>query len=88
MTAVRYRDEVLELIVCFYAEVVGPTFVLMETTHVPVELPSSMTTWRVKGLRVWRGQHICQTLIPLKVFWDALGLLYLHISHLQPLLLR
>ncbi|GFT01969.1 transposable element Tcb1 transposase [Trichonephila clavipes] len=30
VTAVRYRDEVLELIVRLYAAAVGPTFVLMD----------------------------------------------------------
>ncbi|GFU08941.1 transposable element Tcb1 transposase [Trichonephila clavipes] len=68
LTAVRYRDEVLEPIVRLYAAAVDPTFVLMDDNAVPIELTSSMATWRVKGLRVWRGQHIRPTLIPLKIF--------------------
>ncbi|GFV28485.1 transposable element Tcb1 transposase [Trichonephila clavipes] len=51
VTAVWYRDEVLRPIVRLYAAAVGPTFVLMDDiTHVPIELTSTMTTWRVKGL--------------------------------------
>ncbi|GFX39876.1 uncharacterized protein TNCV_2646391 [Trichonephila clavipes] len=84
VTAVRYRDEVLEPIVRLYAAAVGPTFVLMDDN---AELTSSMTTWRVKGLREWRCQHIRPTIIPLKIFGIILAVLYLHVSHLQPLLL-
>ncbi|GFX04209.1 transposable element Tcb1 transposase [Trichonephila clavipes] len=35
VTLVRYRDEVLELIVRFYAAAVGPTFVLMDDNARP-----------------------------------------------------
>ncbi|GFU52838.1 uncharacterized protein TNCV_2254561 [Trichonephila clavipes] len=84
VTAVRYRDEVLEPIMRLYAEAIDPTWTI---THVPIELTSSMTTLRVKGLRVWRGQHICPTLIPLKIFEMRSAVLYLHVSHLQLLLL-
>ncbi|GFY30232.1 uncharacterized protein TNCV_3091391 [Trichonephila clavipes] len=88
VTAVRYRDEVLEPIVRLYAALVRPTFFLMDdNAHVPIELTSSMTTWRVKELCVWRGQHIRPTSIQLKIFGMLSAVLYLHVSHLQPLLL-
>ncbi|GFX91626.1 transposable element Tcb2 transposase [Trichonephila clavipes] len=86
VTGVRYRDKVLEPIVRLYAAAAGPTFVLMDD-NVPIELTSSMNTWGVKGLCVWRGQHIRPTLIPLKIFGMLSVVLYLHVSHLQPLLL-
>ncbi|GBO13200.1 hypothetical protein AVEN_267082-1 [Araneus ventricosus] len=54
--AVRYRDEVLDPIVKLYAAVAGPSFVLMDDKHVPIQLPSLTTFWRVKGLRVWSGR--------------------------------
>ncbi|GFS95380.1 hypothetical protein TNCV_409621 [Trichonephila clavipes] len=43
---------------------------------------------RVKGLRVWRGQHIRLTLIPLKIFGMLSAVLCLHVSHLQPLFIE
>ncbi|GFW32911.1 transposable element Tcb1 transposase [Trichonephila clavipes] len=85
MTAVRYRDEVLEPVVKLYATTVGPTFVLKDAR--PKELTSAKTTWRVKGLRVWWGQNIHPTLIPLKIFRMFSAVLYLHVSHLQSLFL-
>ena len=50
--AVWYRDKVLESIARLYAAAVGPTFDLMDDNEIPIELSSSMTTWRVNGLRV------------------------------------
>ena len=87
VTAVRHRDEVLEPIVRLYAAAVGPAFVLTDDNARSMQLPFSMTAWRVKGLRIWRGQHILLTLIPLKIFGMLSAVLYLHVSHLQPLLL-
>ena len=87
VTDVRYQDEVLETIVRFHAAAVGPTFILMDDNARPHIAPSSMTIWRVKGMRVWLGQHIRPTLIPSKIFGMLSAVLYLHISHLQPLLL-
>ncbi|GFX81076.1 uncharacterized protein TNCV_1910691 [Trichonephila clavipes] len=84
VTAVRYRDEVLEPIVRLYAAAVYPTFVLLDDN---AELTLSMTTWGVKGLCVWRSQHIRPTLILLKIFGMLSAVLYLYVSHLQPLLL-
>ena len=47
-----------------------------------------MTTWREKGLRLWRGQRIRPTLIPLKIFGMLSAMLYLHVFHFQLLLLK
>ncbi|GFU78302.1 uncharacterized protein TNCV_4497891 [Trichonephila clavipes] len=86
--SVRYRDEVLEPIVRLYPAAVGPTFVLIDdNARSRRELTSWMTTWRVKGLLVWHGQQICPTLIQLKIFGMLSAVLYLRVSHLQPLLL-
>ncbi|GFT98061.1 uncharacterized protein TNCV_3362681 [Trichonephila clavipes] len=68
VTAVRYRDEVLEPIVRLYAAAVGRTFVLMDDNARPHRADIVDDYLRVKELRVWRGQHIRPTLIPLKIF--------------------
>ena len=50
--AVWYRDEGLEPIVRLYAEQLALLLFQWMIMHVPRKLPSSMTTWRVKGLHV------------------------------------
>ncbi|GFW10767.1 uncharacterized protein TNCV_4918861 [Trichonephila clavipes] len=89
VAAVRYRDEVLEPIVTLYAAAaVAPTFVLIGDNARPhrAEIMDD-SAWRVKELRVWRGQHIRPTLIPMKIFGMLSAVLYLHVSYLQPPLL-
>ncbi|GFU65157.1 transposable element Tcb1 transposase [Trichonephila clavipes] len=79
--AVRYRDEVLEPIVRLYAEAVGPTFVLMDDNARPHGAD-------IVDVACWPAGHaIRPTLIPLKLFGMLSAVLYLHVSHLQPLLL-
>ncbi|GBO05452.1 hypothetical protein AVEN_17687-1 [Araneus ventricosus] len=68
VSAVRYRDEVLDPIVKLYAAVVGPSFVSMDYKTVPIQLPSLTTFWRVRGLRVWSSRLTRRTLIQLKIF--------------------
>ncbi|GFU08112.1 uncharacterized protein TNCV_1528331 [Trichonephila clavipes] len=86
VTAIGYRDEVLEPIVRLYAAAVGPTFVLLDDNARP-HRADIVDPWREEGLRVWRGQHIRPTLIPLKIFRMLSAVLYLHVSHLHLLLL-
>lgn len=72
MTAVQYRDEILDPIVNLYAAAVGRRFILMEDNE------CSYRTAII--VHVWSGQLIRQTLIRLKIFGMPSVMLYVYVS--------
>ncbi|GBN03479.1 hypothetical protein AVEN_89730-1 [Araneus ventricosus] len=85
VTAVRYRDEVLNPIVKPYASAVGPSFVLMDDNarlHRAAIVDDFLES---EGLRVWNGWLTHRTLIKSKMFGMPSAVLYVDVSHLQPL---
>ncbi|GFT96337.1 uncharacterized protein TNCV_2081911 [Trichonephila clavipes] len=91
VTTVRYRDEVLEPLVRLYAAAVGPTFVSMNDSARLLRadiFDDYLESEEIAQRICWRRQHIRPTLISLKIFGILSAVLYLHVSHLQPLLLN
>ena len=87
VTTVRYRNDVLELTVRFYAAGVRYTFVLMDGNsrrHRATIVDVNLENERIVCMG---GQYISLNLIPLKIFEMLLVVLYLHVSHFQTLLL-
>ncbi|GFX03736.1 transposable element Tcb1 transposase [Trichonephila clavipes] len=83
VTAVRYRDEVLELIVRLYAAAIGPTFVLMNDNARPHRADIVNDYLESEGIArmAWTAyspQHILTNLISLKIFGMLSTVLYLH----------
>ncbi|GFT52781.1 hypothetical protein TNCV_206201 [Trichonephila clavipes] len=86
--AVLYRDEDLEPIRRLYAASGEPTFDLMDdsTRHHRADIVDDYLE-AAEIARMACGQHIRPTLIPLKIIGMLSAVLYVHVSHLQPLLL-
>ncbi|GFW43008.1 transposable element Tcb1 transposase [Trichonephila clavipes] len=88
VTAVRYRDEVLEPIVRLHVAVVGPTFVLMDDHARPHRAYIVDDYLESEGIARMAWPAYSPDFNPFENLWDALGrAVYLHVSHLQPLLL-
>ncbi|GFV48889.1 transposable element Tcb1 transposase [Trichonephila clavipes] len=87
VTALRYRDEVLEPTVRLYAAAVGPNFVLMDDNAHPLRADIVNVYLESEGIADIACQHICPNLITLEIFGMFSAVLYLHVFHLQPLLL-
>ena len=86
--AVQYRDEVLEPIVRLYAAAVGPTFVLMDDNAHPHRAAIVNDYLESEGIVHMAWPAYSPILNPiLKIFGMFLAVLYLHVSHLQALLL-
>ena len=87
VTAVKYRNEVQEPIVRLYVAAVGPIFVLMDDNVRPhrAAIVDDYLESGVKACMVWPAYS--SDFKPIENLWDALDLLYLHVSHLQLLLL-
>ncbi|GFS52612.1 transposable element Tcb1 transposase [Trichonephila clavipes] len=73
VTAVRYRDEVLEPIVRLYAAAVGPTFVLMDDNARPYRADIVDDYLENEGIERMAGLAYSSDLNPIENLWDALG---------------
>ncbi|GFX45149.1 transposable element Tcb1 transposase [Trichonephila clavipes] len=73
VTAVRYRDEILEPIVRLYAAAVGPTLVLMDDNARPHRADIVHDYLESEGIAriVWPAY--LPDLNPIEILWDALG---------------
>ncbi|GFV13920.1 transposable element Tcb1 transposase [Trichonephila clavipes] len=83
VTAVRYRDKVLEPIVRLYAAAVGPTFVLLDDNARPHRADIVDDYLESEGI----ARMVWPVYPPLKIFGMPSAMLYLRVSHLQSLLL-
>ncbi|GFU76300.1 cytochrome P450 4V2 [Trichonephila clavipes] len=82
VTAVRYRNEVLEPIVRLYAAAIGPAFVLMNDNARPHRADIIDDYLESEGIARMAWPAYSSDLNPIENLWDALGR-----AHLQPLLL-
>ncbi|GFT96696.1 transposable element Tcb1 transposase [Trichonephila clavipes] len=73
VTAVRFRDEVLEPIVRMYAKAVGPIFVLMDIMHVPHRADIVDYYLESEGIARMAWPAYSPDLHPIEKLWDALG---------------
>ncbi|GFV83228.1 transposable element Tcb1 transposase [Trichonephila clavipes] len=87
VTAVRSRDEVVEPIVRLYAAAVGPTFVLMDNNARPHRADIVDDYLESEGIARMAWPAYSPDPIPLKIFGMLSAVLYIHVFHLQPLLL-
>ncbi|GFT52097.1 transposable element Tcb1 transposase [Trichonephila clavipes] len=87
VTAVPYRDEVLEPIVRLYAAAVGPTFVLMDDNARPHRADIVDDYLESEGIARMAWPTYSPDLNSIENLWDALGRAVSSQFHLQPLLL-
>ncbi|GFW65727.1 transposable element Tcb1 transposase [Trichonephila clavipes] len=73
VTAVRYREEILEPIVRLYAAAVGPAFVLMDANAHPHRVDIVDDYMESEGIVRMAWQAYSPDLNPIEKFWDALG---------------
>ncbi|GFX68533.1 transposable element Tcb1 transposase [Trichonephila clavipes] len=73
VTAVRYRDEVLEPIVSLYATAVGPTLVLMDDNARPHRAGIVNDYLESEGIAGMAWPAYSSDLNPIETLWDALG---------------
>ncbi|GFW50926.1 transposable element Tcb1 transposase [Trichonephila clavipes] len=73
VTAVRYRDEVLEPIVRLYAAAVGPTFVLINDNTRPHRADIVDDYLESEGIARIPWPAYLPDLNPIENLWDALG---------------
>ncbi|GFU72358.1 transposable element Tcb1 transposase [Trichonephila clavipes] len=73
VTAVRYRDEVLEPILRLYVAAVGPTFVLMDDNARPHRADIVHDYLESEGIAHMACPAYSPNLNPIENLWDALG---------------
>lgn len=80
----RYWNKVLEPTLRFYSAAVGPDFFCMDGNACSHSTVIVDNTWKVRGLRLWCGQHNYANIFLLKICGMSSAMLGLNFSHSQP----